>query len=194
MVQDKIEAIPLPDGYELEWLGEYKMSKDANENISKFLSLAFLLMVIIIIMLFNNFRQPIIILTILPLAFIGVSYGLWITGKEFGFMALLGTLGLMGMMIKNAVVLLDQINLDIKEGKEVLIAIVDSAVSRMRPVIMASFTTILGMIPLVSDELFGGMAVAIMFGLLIGALITLIVVPVLYAVFYRVNTKNVMDL
>jgi multidrug efflux pump subunit AcrB len=193
-VHQKIEAIPLPVGYDLEWLGEHKNSADANENIAKFLPLAFLLMVIIIMMLFNNFRQPIIILTILPLAFIGVSYGLWITGKPFGFMAVLGTLGLMGMMIKNAVVLLDQINLDISEGKDVLMAIIDSAVSRMRPVIMASFTTILGMIPLISDELFGGMAVAIMFGLLIGSIITLIVVPVLYAVFYRVNTKKVMDL
>jgi multidrug efflux pump subunit AcrB len=190
----KIEAIPLPEGYDFEWLGEHKSSTDANENINKFLPLAFLLMVIIIMTLFNNFRQPIIILSILPLAFIGVSYGLLLTGKPFGFMPVLGTLGLMGMMIKNAVVLLDQINLDIKEGKDMLVAIIDSAVSRMRPVIMASFTTILGMIPLISDELFGGMAVAIMFGLLIGTLITLIVVPVLYAIFYRVSTKSVMDL
>ncbi|MBL4559446.1 MAG: efflux RND transporter permease subunit [Labilibaculum sp.] len=190
----KIEAIPLPEGYDFEWLGEHKSSADANENINKFLPLAFLLMVIIIMMLFNNFRQPIIILSILPLAFIGVSYGLLLTGKPFGFMPVLGTLGLMGMMIKNAVVLLDQINLEIKEGKDMLVAIIDSAVSRMRPVLMASFTTILGMIPLISDELFGGMAVAIMFGLLIGSLITLIVVPVLYAIFYRVSTKKVMDL
>lgn len=193
-VHKKVEAIVLPEGYDLEWLGEHKNSKDANENISKFLPLAFLLMVIIIMMLFNNFRQPIIILTILPLAFIGVSYGLWITGKPFGFMAVLGTLGLMGMMIKNAVVLLDQINLDIRNGKDILLAIIDSAVSRMRPVIMASFTTILGMIPLIPDELFGGMAVAIMFGLLIGSIITLIIVPVLYALFYKVSTKSVMEL
>lgn len=193
-VHDKIEAIPLPLGYDLEWLGEHKNSADANDNIGKFLPLAFLLMVIIIMALFNNFRQPIIVFSILPLAFIGVSYGLWITGKSFGFMPVLGTLGLMGMMIKNAVVLIDQINLDIKNGKDTLLAIIDSAVSRMRPVIMASLTTILGMIPLISDELFGGMAVAIMFGLLIGSIITLIIVPVLYSIFYRVSTKNVMDL
>lgn len=193
-LQEKIEAIPLPEAYDFEWQGEHKDSVDANNNINKFLPLAFLLMVIIIMMLFNNFRQPIIILSILPLAFIGISYGLLITGKPFGFMPVLGTLGLMGMMIKNAVVLLDQINIEIKEGKDILLAVIDSAVSRMRPVLMASFTTILGMIPLISDELFGGMAVAIMFGLLIGSLITLIVVPVLYAVFYRLSTKNVMDL
>ncbi len=193
-LQEKIEAISLPEGYDFEWLGEHKDSVDANNNINKFLPLAFLLMIIIIMMLFNNFRQPLIILSILPLAFIGISYGLLITGKPFGFMPVLGTLGLMGMMIKNAVVLLDQINVEIKEGKAILVAIIDSAVSRMRPVLMASFTTILGMIPLISDELFGGMAVAIMFGLLIGSIITLIVVPVLYAIFYRLSTKNVMDL
>lgn len=189
-----IESIPLPEGYDLEWLGEHKDSMDAQDSMGKFLPLAFFLMVFIILLLFNNFRQPIIILSVLPLAFIGVSYGLFITGKAFGFMAILGTLGLMGMMIKNAVVLLDQINLEIREGKDVLLAIIDSAVSRMRPVIMASFTTILGMIPLISDELFGGMAVAIMFGLLIGSVITLIIIPVLYAVFYKVSTKKIMDL
>ncbi|TKG91918.1 efflux RND transporter permease subunit [Puteibacter caeruleilacunae] len=193
-IKTKVEAIDLPEGYDLTWLGEHKQSGDANANIGKFLPLAFLLMVIIIMMLFNNFRQPMIILMILPLSFIGVSYGLWITGKSFGFMAILGTLGLMGMMIKNAVVLLDQINLDISEGKDKLNAVIDSAVSRMRPVVMASFTTILGMIPLISDELFGGMAVAIMFGLLLGTIITLIVVPVLYVVFYRVSTKKVMEM
>ncbi|RUT79058.1 efflux RND transporter permease subunit [Ancylomarina longa] len=189
-----IEAISLPEGYDFEWLGEHKESKDALDNMNKFLPLAFFFMIFIILLLFNNFRQPIIILSILPLAFIGVSYGLLLTGKAFGFMAILGTLGLMGMMIKNAVVLLDQINLEIAAGKDILHAIIDSAVSRMRPVIMASFTTILGMIPLISDELFGGMAVAIMFGLLIGSVITLIVVPVLYALFYKVSTKSVMNL
>ncbi|RXQ88155.1 efflux RND transporter permease subunit [Ancylomarina salipaludis] len=188
-----IEAIPLPEGYDFEWLGEHKDSKDAQDNMNKFLPLAFFFIFFIILLLFNNFRQPIIVLSVLPLAFIGVSYGLLLTGKAFGFMAILGTLGLMGMMIKNAVVLLDQINLEIAAGKDMLNAIIDSAVSRMRPVIMASFTTILGMIPLISDELFGGMAVAIMFGLLIGSIITLIIIPILYAIFYRVSTKNVMN-
>lgn len=193
-IQAKIDAIPLPVGYDLQWLGEYKQSKDANEAVGLYLPVAFILMIIVIIMMFNNFRQPVIILILLPLAFIGVSLGLLITGKPFGFMPMLGTLGLMGMMIKNAVVLLDQINLEISQGKEALLAVVDSVVSRMRPVIMASFTTILGMIPLIGDALFGGMAVAIMFGLLVGSIITLIVVPVLYAVFYRISTKNIMNL
>ncbi|MCT4614967.1 MAG: efflux RND transporter permease subunit [Marinifilaceae bacterium] len=186
-LKSKIENIKLPEGYDLEWLGEHKNSKDANENIGKFFPLAFLLMIIIIMMLFNNFRQPIIILTILPLSFIGISYGLLITGKAFGFMAIVGTLGLIGMMIKNVVVLLDQINIEIREGKSAYLAIVDSAISRTRPVLMASLTTILGMIPLIPDELFGGMAVAIMFGLFFGSIITLIIVPVLYAALYKVK-------
>lgn len=193
-LQTEIEAIELPEGYDFEWLGEHKDSKDAQANMGKFLPLAFFFMIFIILLLFNNFRQPLIILSVIPLAFIGVSYGLLLTGKAFGFMAILGTLGLIGMMIKNAIVLLDQINLEIGEGKDIAHAIIDSTISRVRPVIMASFTTILGMIPLISDELFGGMAVAIMFGLLIGSVITLIVVPVLYALFYKVSTKNIMNL
>ena len=193
-LQKNIEAIELPEGYDFEWLGEYKNSNDAKGNMGKFLPLAFFFMIFIILLLFNNFRQPLIILIIIPLAFIGVSYGLLLTGKAFGFMAILGTLGLIGMMIKNAIVLLDQINIEIREGKDTAHAIIDSAVSRMRPVVMASFTTIFGMIPLITDELFGGMAVAIMFGLLIGSVITLIVVPVLYALFYKVSTKNVRNL
>lgn len=193
-IKGKIENIKLPTGYDLEWLGEHKQSKEASDNMNKFLPLAFFLMIFIIVALFSNFRQPLIIFIILPLAFIGVSFGLLITGKSFGFMAMLGTLGLMGMMIKNAVVLIDQINLEIKEGKEIIVAIINSAVSRMRPVLMASFTTIFGMIPLVTDELFGGMAVAIMFGLLIGSIITLIIVPVLYALFYKVATNNIKDI
>jgi len=193
-LQADIEAIQLPEGYDFEWLGEHKNSMDAKDNMAKFLPLAFFFMIFIILLLFNNFRQPMIIISVIPLAFIGVSYGLLLTGKAFGFMAILGTLGLIGMMIKNAIVLLDQINIEIGSGKDIAHAIIDSAVSRIRPVIMASFTTIFGMIPLVPDELFGGMAVAIMFGLLIGSVITLIVVPVLYALFYKVPTKNVMNL
>ncbi len=185
----KIEAIPLPDGYQLEWLGEYKQNNQANENMAKFLPLAIFLMIIIVLLLFNNFRQPIIIFMILPLAFIGVSYGLWLTGVAFNFMAVLGTLGLMGMMIKNSVVLLDQINVELSKGVAPLTAVINSSVSRMRPVLMASLTTILGMLPLITDATFSGMAVAIMFGLFVGSIITLIVVPVLYTLFYRIETK-----
>ena len=189
-IKDKIEAITLPEGYQLEWLGETKTSEDANAGLAENLPLALFLMVIIIIGLFGNFRQPAIIFLLVPLAFIGVIWGFVVTQTYFTFFALVGSLGLMGMMIKNAVVLLDEINLEIKAGKETLQAIIDSAISRVRPVMMASLTTILGMLPLVWDKMFNSLAISIMFGLLIGSLITLIVVPVLYAVFYKVNTRS----
>lgn len=188
-LQAKIEAIPLPEGYTLEWLGDHKSSQDANEGLAENMPLAALLMIIIVIGLFNNFRQPVIIFSIMPLAFIGVILGFLITGAYFTFFSIVGTLGLMGMMIKNAVVLLDEINLQIKEGKEKVHAIIDSTISRVRPVMMASLTTILGMLPLIFDPMFSTMAIAIMFGLLVGSVITLIVIPVLYAVIYRVDTK-----
>ncbi|TRX65929.1 efflux RND transporter permease subunit [Carboxylicivirga sp. M1479] len=188
-LQADIEAIPLPEGYTLEWLGEYKSSNEANAGLGEKLPLAALLMIIIVIGLFNNFRQPIIIFAIMPLAFIGVILGFLLTGTYFTFFSIIGTLGLMGMMIKNAVVLLDEINLQIAGGKEALQAIIDATLSRVRPVMMASLTTILGMLPLAFDPMFNTMAIAIMFGLLVGSVITLIVIPVLYAVMYKVNTK-----
>ncbi len=190
LLKNKVEAIPLPEGYELEWLGEYKSSNEANEGLMQNFPLAVLLMLIIIIGLFNNFKQPIIIFMLVPLAFIGVIFGFLFTGTYFTFFAMVGSLGLMGMMIKNAVVLLDEINIQIKSGKDKLNAIIDSTISRVRPVMMASLTTILGMLPLLWDRMFASLAVAIMFGLLIGSVITLIIVPVLYAMFYKVETKS----
>lgn len=186
----KIEAIPLPEGYSLKWLGEIDSSNQANAALGENMPLAFLLMVIIIIGLFGNFKQPLIILCLMPLSFVGVILGFQLTGIPFGFFSIIGTLGLMGMMIKNSVVLLDEINMEIREGRDKLTAVINSAVSRLRPVMMASLTTILGMLPLLWDDMFKSMAVAIMFGLLIGTIITLIIVPVLYTVFYKVNTKS----
>ncbi|TAJ10215.1 efflux RND transporter permease subunit [Marinilabiliaceae bacterium JC017] len=193
LIKDKIEAIPLPEGYSLTWLGELKNSNEANEGLAENLPLAVLMMIIIIIGLFNNFKQSFIIFMLMPLAFIGVILGFLVTRSYFGFLSIVGTLGLMGMMIKNSVVLLDEINLEIKSGKDVLMAVIDSTVSRVRPVMMASLTTILGMFPLLFDDIFKSMAVAIMFGLLVGTVITLVVVPVLYTIFYRVNTRSLHD-
>ncbi|MGQ1891830.1 efflux RND transporter permease subunit [Thermophagus sp. OGC60D27] len=188
-IRPQIEAIPLPEGYTLEWQGELKDSQKANRALMENLPLALLLMVLITIGLFNNFRQPVLIFMIVPLAFIGIIFGFLVTRLNFGYVAIVGGLGLIGMMIKNAVVLLDQINIDIRSGKEKLKAIIDATISRVRPVTMASFTTILGMFPLLFDEMFQGMAVAIMFGLLFGTIITLVILPVIYAVFYKVNTR-----
>ena len=188
--QAKIEAIELPDGYELKWEGATAKSGEANQALFMFLPLAVGLMAIIIIGLFNNLKQPIIIFLIVPFAFIGIVLGLVTTGVFLSFAGIIGALGLIGMMIKNAVVLLDEINQNIRAGKDRLTATIDSALSRLRPVMMASLTTILGMAPLLGDSMFNSTAVVIMFGLAVGSIITLVVVPVLYTVLYRVDGRN----
>lgn len=188
--QAKIEAIELPDGYELKWEGATAKSGEANQALFMFLPLAVGLMAIIIIGLFNNLKQPIIIFLIVPFAFIGIVLGLVTTGVFLTFVGIIGAVGLIGMMIKNAVVLLDEINQNIRAGKDRLTATIDSALSRLRPVMMASLTTILGMAPLLGDSMFNSTAVVIMFGLAVGSIITLVVVPVLYTVLYRVDGRN----
>lgn len=189
-IQAQVEAIELPSGYTLRWDGETASSEDANSALFAFLPLAMGLMLIIIVAMFNSIRQTIIIFMVVPFAFIGISLGFNVTPFNFGFAAIIGTLGLIGMMIKNAVVLLDEINYGIKHGKSQLNSTVDAAVSRLRPVMMASLTTILGMLPLITDSMFKSMAVTIMFGLLVGAVVTLLVVPVLYALFFKITIKQ----
>jgi len=183
-IRPAIEAIELPQDYTLEWGGEYEDSGDAQAALAGNLPFFLLLMVIITIVLFNSLRLPLIIWLTVPLALIGVTAGLLSTGQPFGFMALLGFLSLSGMLIKNAIVLIDEINLQLSEGKELLEAIVDSGVSRLRPVGMAASTTALGMIPLLLDAFFISMAVTIIFGLLFATVLTMVIVPVLYAIFF----------
>lgn len=189
-IKDKVEAIELPEGYKLEWDGEISAQDEANTALFSYLPLALGLMLIIIIGLFNNLRQPIIIFAIVPFALIGIVIGFLITGESLAFMGIIGALGLIGMMIKNSVVLLDEINHRIKNGDTAYISTINAAVSRLRPVMMASATTILGMLPLLTDPMFKSMAITIMFGLLFGTVITLLVVPVLYTVLFKVNTKE----
>lgn len=189
-VKEKVEAIELPDGYNLLWDGEISASGKANDALFAFLPLSLGLMLIIIIGLFNNLKQPLIIFTIVPFAFVGIVLGFIVTGADFSFLGMIGALGLIGMMIKNAVVLLDELNHGIHEGKAVLDAIIDAAISRLRPVMMASLTTILGMSPLLIDPMFKSLAITIMFGLLIGSIVTLVVVPVLYAVFFKIDVSE----
>ncbi len=185
-IRPQIEALELPPGYGLEWGGEYEDSADAQAGIAAGIPSFFLVMVLIVIALFNSLRQPAIIWLCVPLALIGVTAGLLATRQPFGFMALLGFMSLSGMLIKNAIVLIDQINLELGEGKAPLEAVVDSGISRLRPVGMAAATTALGMIPLVFDAFFVAMAVTIIAGLLFATLLTMVVVPVLYTVFYRI--------
>ncbi|TNF97865.1 MAG: efflux RND transporter permease subunit, partial [Gammaproteobacteria bacterium] len=186
-LRPQIEAIPLPPGYKLEWGGEYEDASDANAAIAKSLPMGFLTMIIIVIILFGKVRQPLIIWLTVPLAIIGITVGLLLLDVAFGFMGLLGALSLVGLLIKNAIVLIEEIDMQIEEGKHPYPAILDASVSRMRPVLMAASTTILGMIPLLTDVFFLDMAVTIMFGLGFASLLTLIVVPVLYALFFKVR-------
>jgi len=186
-IRPQIEAIPLPPGYKLEWGGEYEDSRDANAAVTKSLPMGFLTMIIIVILLFGKVRQPLIIWLTVPLAIIGITAGLLLTNVAFGFMGLLGALSLTGLLIKNAIVLIEEIDQQIEGGKPSYDAIIDASVSRMRPVMMAASTTILGMIPLLSDVFFLDMAVTIMFGLGFASILTLIFVPVLYALFFKVH-------
>jgi len=185
--QDKVESIKLPEGYKMRWQGATSKSGEANSALFMFLPLALGLMVIIIIGLFNNLKQPLIIFMVVPFAFVGIVLGLVSTGVFLTFAGIIGALGLIGMMIKNAVVLLDEINHNLKTGKSRLNATIDAALSRLRPVMMASLTTILGMAPLITDTMFNSTAIVIMFGLAVGSVITLVVVPVLYTVLYKVD-------
>jgi multidrug efflux pump subunit AcrB len=187
-VRPQIEAIDLPEGYELEWGGEYEDSGKAQAGLAASIPMFVMAMILITIMLFNSLRQPLIIWLVVPLAVIGVTVGLLSTHQPFGFMSLLGFLSLMGMLIKNAIVLIDEINLQSGEGKDLMSAIIDSGVSRLRPVGMAASTTALGMIPLLFDAFFVAMAITIIAGLMFATLLTMVVVPVLYATFYKTES------
>ena len=183
-LRPQIEGIELPPDYFLEWGGEYEDTANARGPLLASLPIFVLIMVLITIALFNTLKEPLIIWLCVPLALIGVTAGLLITRQPFGFMALLGFLSLMGMLIKNAVVLIDEIRLQRGETDNLLTAILNSGTSRLRPVAMAASTTALGMIPLLMDAFFIAMAVTIIFGLMFATLLTMIIVPVLYAIFY----------
>lgn len=182
-----IEAIHLPVGYSMKWQGEKSASSESMAYLFGKLPIAVVLIIALLIALFKDYRKPFIILLSFPMSFIGIVLGMLISGKEFGFVAIVGALGLMGMMIKNGVVLIEEIGLQIADGKPSHQALLDSSASRLRPVMMASLTTILGVVPLLADDMFGGLAVTIMSGLLLGTMITLILIPVLYAVFFGVQ-------
>jgi multidrug efflux pump subunit AcrB len=182
--QDKI---PLTQtGYYIAWGGEAEDSARAMGGLMVSIPIFFGMMVIIVIFLFNAIKQPLIIWLTVPLAIIGVTIGLLLFEQPFGFMALLGLLSLTGMLIKNAIVLVDQIDIEIASGKDMYQSVIDSGISRLNPVMMAALTTILGMIPLLQDAFFKSMAVTIMFGLLVATVLTLIVVPVLYTIFFKI--------
>lgn len=189
-IRDEIERIGLPAGYSFFWDSQYKDQKEAMEGLTKYFPLAIVFLVLILVALFGNFRQPSIIFLILPLSVIGVVVGMLVTGFQFGFFCIAGWLGLLGMIIKNVIVLLDEVNIQRRAGVAPGEAIVEATVSRTRPVLMAAITTIFGSIPLLFDVVFGGMAATIVFGLSFATLLTLFVTPALYAVFYPEAAKR----
>ncbi len=186
-----IEAIPLPDGYTLEWEGEYGDSKESNESLASTIPYGFMAMAIIVFVLFGTVRQPVVIWLVVPLALIGVTWGLVITQTPLEFMGILGLLSLSGLLIKNAIVLVDQIDFEIRQKKPRFDAVIDAAISRVRPVMMGTLTTVVGVIPLFFDAFFQSMSVVIVFGLLFATLLTLIVIPVLYAIFFNIRSEEI---
>jgi multidrug efflux pump subunit AcrB len=190
-LRPQIEALPFPPGYHVEWGGEYESTVQAQAALFAPIPIFVGIMVLIVIGLFNAIRQPLVIWLTVPLAIIGVTVGLLMTDQSFGFMALLGFLALSGMLIKNAIVLVDQIDLEIRGGKPAYTAILDSGVSRLRPVAMAAATTMLGMIPLFADAFYIAMAVTIVGGLAVATVLTMIVVPVFYAILFRAKKVTI---
>ena len=180
-------AVPLPEGYSMKVFGEQESQQESNSALAEYMPLTMILIFIVLLLLFRNYREPVIILLMIPLIFIGVVLGLAVTGKVFNFFSLLGLLGLVGMNIKNAVVLVEQIGVLRAEGKGPYDALVSATRSRIVPVAMASGTTILGMLPLLFDSMFGAMAATIMGGLLVATLLTVCVLPVVYAIFYNIR-------
>src|SRR5574344_1088402 len=188
-IRKEIENIKLPKGSSFFWDSQYKDQKEGLVALAKFFPLAFLLLIIILVALFGNFREPIIILCVLPLSLIGVAVGLIITGFEFGFFPIAGWLGLLGIIIKNVIVLIDEINIQYRSGVDLYLSIIEATVSRTRPVLMAATTTIFGMVPLLWDIAFRGMAATIIFGLTFATGLTLFVTPALYSIFYKVKVR-----
>ena len=188
-IRQEIEAMKLPEGYTFFWDSQFKDQSEAMEALMKYFPLAFLVLVVILVALFGNYRQPLIILCVLPLSLIGVVIGMLLTGFDFGFFPIAGWLGLLGMIIKNVIVLIDEINAQLRAGVQLQQAIVEATVTRTRPVLMAAITTIAGMIPLLFDIAFGGMAATIIFGLTFATGLTLFITPVLYAIFYKVKIR-----
>ncbi len=187
-LKDAIEAIPLPEGYSMMWGGETKTQSEAQVNIIKFMPLTMFLIIFILLLLFNNWKEVGLVLMCFPFVFVGIVPALLLFRQPFTFMAIIGLIGLIGMMTKNGIVLIDEINrLYKQEHYSAYDAVITATLSRVRPVIMASLTTIVGMVPLLGDPMYGSMAICIMAGLTMGTIITLILLPVLYSLLFHVK-------
>jgi multidrug efflux pump subunit AcrB len=187
---EQVEAIEFPPGYHLEWGGEFESSRDSQVSLVPGVVPAMAIVVLIIVMLFNAYRPLLVIILTLPFAFIGITSGLLVFNSPFGFLALLGAMSLAGMMIKNAIVLLDEININLADGKSRYVSVLEAAMSRLRPVVLAAATTVLGVAPLLQDVFWVGLAVTVMAGLTFGTVLTMVLVPVLYATVYGLKEEK----
>ena len=187
-IRDEINAIPLPEGYSIRWAGEGELQDEAISNLMKFVPITIFLILAILLLLFNDWRKVILILLCFPFVFCGITPSLLLSGQPMTFMSIIGMLGLIGMMVKNAIVLVDEINrLQHEEKATPYTAVIEATVSRVRPVLMASLTTIVGMIPLVRDPMYSSMSITIMGGLTAGTIITLILLPLFYATLFHIR-------
>ena len=187
-IRDSVEAIPLPEGYSMRWVGDGEIQGEAIGNLMKFMPITIFLILGILLLLFNSWRKVGLILVCFPFVFCGIVPALLLTDQPLTFMAIIGMFGLIGMMVKNAIVLVDEINrLQTEESVAPFTAVVEATVSRVRPVLMASLTTIVGMAPLVTDPMYGSMAITIMGGLTVGTIITLLLLPLFYTALFRIR-------
>lgn len=193
-IQKEIEDIPLPDGYKMRWVGEGELQGEAIGNLMKYMPVTLFIILGILLLLFNSWKKVILILLCFPFVFCGITPALLLFRQPFTFMAIIGMMGLIGMMVKNAIVLVDEINrLQQEEHLHPYHAVVEATISRVRPVLMASLTTIVGMIPLVNDPMYGSMAITIMGGLTVGTLITLVLLPIFYTALFHIHKPNSMS-
>ena len=186
-IMDDINKIQLPEGYTMKWIGEQEAQSSSNDNLIKYSPLTMFIILGIMLLLFGKWKKVILILLCFPFVLCGIAPALYLTGSPFTFMAIIGFMGLMGMMVKNGIVLVDEITRLTNEGLHPYDAVVNATVSRTRPVIMASLTTILGMLPLITDPMYAAMAVTIMSGLAMGTVITLALLPLFYTAFYHIS-------
>ena len=185
------DGVKVPEGYRIKYFGEQESQDVGNAALGKFVPLTFLLIYITLLFLFpKNYRKPVLIMLMLPLIFIGVVWGLLLFGKSMDFFATLGLLGLIGMNIKNAIVLVDEIGIQLEKTTQPFIAVVEATKTRIVPVTMASGTTILGMLPLLGDAMFAGMAATIMGGLFVSTILTIFVLPVTYCIFFKIRADR----
>lgn len=190
-IKDKIEAIAMPEGYKMKWIGESELQDEAIGGLMKYVPITIFIVLFALLLLFNNWKKVILILVCFPFVFCGITPALLIFRQPFTFMAIIGVMGLVGMMVKNAIVLVDEINrLQTEEHKSAYTSVIEATVSRVRPVLMASLTTIVGMIPLLGDPMYGSMAITIMGGLTVGTVITLLLLPLFYTALFKIKADK----